>query len=456
MSVACAVLMCHAPIVIPQIAGKRARDCAATTRAMQEVAAALVAHEVDVCVVVSPHAPRDRTRWGIGFAETLEGSFARFGHPELAQSFNGAPHAAALLAHCAERRGLETHLASCDDLDHGAMVPLHFLREAGYHGRIVLVALPYPHAGSELVFGAAIREAAEGSDQRWAVLASGDMSHRLTHDAPAGYTPRGREFDQQFVALLRRGDLRDAITLPEDLVTAVAEDVVQSTAVAAGAIAFDAHGARVIEYEGPFGVGYCEALLFSHGTEQPREKAREPDITPADARQRLVELAVAAIEAQLTGELMAAPELDPPWNAPRAVFVTLRSPDGALRGCIGRTEPLAGTLAAEIIDCATAAATRDHRVLPVDSSELAALQVEVSLLSPIVPIANHEELDPARFGVVVKLGTRRGVLLPGIEGIATVADQLAVALHKARIDPSAPYEIACFTVDKIARTQSMH
>lgn len=451
MSIACAVLMCHAPIVIPEIAGDRADECATSTFAMREAARALVAHEVDVCVLVSPHAPRSRTRWGIGHGEQLGGSFARFGHAGLALTFRGAPHAATLLAHEAERRGLACLAAPTDDLDHGSLVPLYFLHEAGYRGRVLLIALPYPNTGSELTFGAAIRAAADESGQRWAVLASGDMSHRLTRDAPAGYAPRARAFDDGFVARLRATDLHGAISLPADLIEVAAEDVVQSTSVAAGAIDFAMRNARVFAYEGPFGVGYCEALLYSaHGP----ERSAHADASPETARKQVVDLAVQAIEARLRGESLDVPTLPPPWDEPRAVFVTLRSPDGELRGCIGRTEPLAKSLAAEVIDCAAAAATRDHRVAPVAEAELASLQVEVSVLSPVVPVTRREDLDPARFGVVVRHGERRGVLLPGIEGIDSVDEQLRIALQKGHIDPAAPYRIECFTVDKIARLQT--
>lgn len=458
MSIPCAVLMCHAPIVLPQIAGEDASRCQVTTQAMHQAARALLAHEPDVIVLVSPHAPRARARWGISHEESLAGSFARFGHGELALRFRGAPQAARALALAAEREGLTTQALAAEALDHGALVPLYFLREASqflrardraddtrYAPRVLLVALPYPGTSThqEVSFGAAVRSAASASGERWAVLASGDMSHRLTPEAPGGYDPRAREFDRTFVDLVQRGELRAAITLPPDLVECAGQDCVQSTAVAAGAVRFATDGAHTFGYEGPFGVGYCEALIYS-------------DQADAGPPYRLVEIALAAIERSLRGErrLVGEPLL-PPWDKPRAVFVTLRSPEGELRGCIGRTSPLFPTLAEEVIDCAIGAATRDPRMRSVEPSELPTLALEVSVLAPAEPIAGPDALDPARYGVIARQtsagGERRAVLLPGIAGIDTVTDQLRVVLHKAGIDPGLPYQLERFTVDKVIR-----
>lgn len=438
MSIACAALMCHAPIVIPTIGGERAEECRETTNAMREAARALVEHGPEVLVLISPHSPRDRVSWGISEAQALHGSFARFGHGRVQVSVKGAPDASRTLALIAAERGLATHMLAPDQLDHGALVPLYFVREAGFEGSVLLIALPYPDAGTEVAFGEAIEAAARARGERWAVLASGDMSHRLTPDAPAGFDPVGRKFDQEFVSHLRRGDVRAAIELPRELVARAGEDVVQSTAVAAGAIGFDTRGLRLLGYEGPFGVGYCEALLHAETSQHAPPRA-------------LVDIALAAIDATLREVAFTPPPLSAPWERARPVFVTLRSPDGTLRGCIGRTLPLARTLAEEVADCAVSAATRDPRVPPITSNELDALQVEVSVLRPAERVDSRAELDPRTYGVVVTYGPRRGVLLPAIEGVDTVDDQLRIVLRKAGISSDAPYRIERFAVDKVAR-----
>lgn len=138
-------------------------------------------------------------------------------------------------------------------------------------------------------------------------------------------------------------------------------------------------------------------------------------------------------------------------GAPRGgVFVTLRSPDGNLRGCIGSISPLESDVLAETVRSAVLAATRDPRFEPVRADELAGLHVEVSVLAPEEPIASPSELDPSIYGVIVRdrLG-RRGLLLPGIEGVDDAATQIAIARQKAGISASEPVSLARFRVVKL-------
>lgn len=445
MSISCAVLMCHAPIVIPAIAAQQAPLCSATTEAMRRTARALVAHEPALIVLVSPHAPRRPKSIGLTFDETLHGDFSRFGHAQVALRLRGAPDEAERIAQKAYAQHVPTHTLAGRALDHGSLVPLFFVHEAGYRGRVIVASLPYPGTELESAFGQALHDAAQDSQQRWAILASGDMSHRLTRDAPAGFEPRAQEFDKGFARALRLGDLRRAVTTDPDLQELAAEDVVQSTTVAAAAVQFEAHGTQVFAYEAPFGVGYLEALLFSQGADA------HADIDHDAPPNALVTVALSAIEHALHGIPYVPAQLEPPWDQPRAVFVTLRSPDGELRGCIGRTEPMAPSLVDEVADCAVGAATRDLRMEAVTLDELADLQIEVSVLHPPTPVADRVRLDAKRFGVVVEHGHKRGVLLPDVEGVDSVEQQIQIALRKAGIAAHTPYTLSCFRVDKVKR-----
>jgi AmmeMemoRadiSam system protein A len=449
MSIACAVLMCHAPIVIPAIAARQAGACSATTEAMRKAARTLVAHEPSLIVLISPHAPRRPRSIGITCEEVLYGDFARFGQPNIALRFLGAPEQARLLVEHASQQGVPTHALSGHALDHGSLVPLFFVQEAGYRGHVLIASLPYPGADLEASFGAALRTAADVSRQRWAILASGDMSHRLTRDAPAGFEPRAHEFDRGFARALRHGDLRAALDVDPALQELAAEDVVQSTAVAAAALQYASDGIEVLGYEAPFGVGYLEAQLFSLGAAATGVHERPQSSTAPPAL--LVDIALEAIEHALSGAPYCAPPLPAPWDEPRAVFVTLRSPDGSLRGCIGRTEPMAQSLSEEVADCAVGAATRDLRMEALRSDELPDLRVEVSVLHAPRAVEDREKLDPRQDGIVVELGLRRGVLLPDVEGVDSVAQQIRIALGKAGIAEHSPYTLSSFRVDKVRR-----
>ena len=134
----------------------------------------------------------------------------------------------------------------------------------------------------------------------------------------------------------------------------------------------------------------------------------------------------------------------------KPVFVTLRQSDGSLRGCIGHLSAQHETLEDEISDCAVSAALRDPRFPALTPDELDQLSFEISILEPSEPISDTSSLDPQIYGVIVTHGSRRGVLLPAIEGVDTVDAQLDITRRKAGIAPYERVDIERFTVTKIS------
>ena len=117
-------------------------------------------------------------------------------------------------------------------------------------------------------------------------------------------------------------------------------------------------------------------------------------------------------------------------------FVSLKK-DGQLRGCIGTILPVRDTLAEEICANAISAGCRDPRFSPVEPAELDELVYDVDVLSTPEAVASVEELDPRRFGVIVSApGGRRGLLLPDLDGVDTVEEQVRIAARKGGIDPA--------------------
>ena len=147
------------------------------------------------------------------------------------------------------------------ELDHGAVVPLWHLVDAGWRGPAVLIGLNYPGEPGLVELGEAIAVAARRAGRRVALVASGDMSHRLQPGAPAGFHPRAKEFDGAFIECLRAGDYRKLLDFDSGLSDLAAEDALDSTLVAASAVNWNAAGHEVLSYEGPFGVGYGVAIL---------------------------------------------------------------------------------------------------------------------------------------------------------------------------------------------------
>jgi len=179
---------------------------------------------------------------------------------------------------------------------------------------------------------------------------------------------------------------------------------------------------------------------------------RHPSLVTRHSAHPLVRLASEAVEAFVRDRRIIAPpdnflECCPQAAQRAGAFVCLKT-HGQLRGCIGTTEPTRVTLAVEIIENAVAAATRDSRFDPVDAAELADLAITVDVLSEPEPVADDTQLDHRRYGVIVQAGTRHGVLLPDIEHIDSVQDQVATVRQKAGIGPDEPVELFRFEVTR--------
>jgi AmmeMemoRadiSam system protein A len=270
-----------------------------------------------------------------------------------------------------------------------------------------------------------------------AVVASGDMSHCLKPGAPAGYDPGAARFDAAFVAQLRHGATRGLAAAVSLLRECAAEDVVESTLFALGASGWRADGREVLGYDGPFGVGYGVAVLFDSSA----ASAPTPPDLPAVAR--------AAIAAALATGTTEAPQLGG-FPSSNGVFVTLHGADGRLRGCIGTMVSHSGDLAVETWRMAQEAALRDGRFAPVQPAELPGLRIEVTVLEAPEDIESPAELDPQRWGVVVRAPDgRRGVLLPGLPEVTAVDQQVAIARAKAGIGPHEAVRLQRFGARRI-------
>ena len=131
-----------------------------------------------------------------------------------------------------------------------------------------------------------------------------------------------------------------------------------------------------------------------------------------------------------TGEKIKIPEGLPEEMASRqaGVFVSIKK-----EGCIGTIMATQPSLAREIIDNAISASSRDNRFSPIEPEELELLSISVDVLGETERITSPRELDAKRYGVIVTKGRRRGLLLPNLEGVDRVEDQIAIARRKAGI-----------------------
>jgi AmmeMemoRadiSam system protein A len=166
----------------------------------------------------------------------------------------------------------------------------------------------------------------------------------------------------------------------------------------------------------------------------------------AEGLHPVVELAKETVESYIReGKTPKPRELTPEMRERAGVFVSLHK-HGELRGCIGTFEPSKDNVAEEIIANAISSSTRDPRFPPVTASELADLEYSVDILTGPEPVRDISELDPKEYGVIVESGWRKGLLLPDLEGVDSVEEQIAICRLKAGILAVEPVKLYRFQV----------
>jgi aromatic ring-opening dioxygenase LigB subunit len=245
----------HPPLLIPEI-GRSGRDLVrCTVDAMARLGQTI--GERETVVVISPHTPGYTDAYVAKTAPRLSGDFAQFGCPDVGLSVDNDTDLVDALLASAREAGVPLRGRDDDDLDHGILVPLSFLRCR--HLVSLSVAAPYE---DHKTLGALVRRCAEDLGRDVLFLASGDMSHRLTRSAPAGFDPRGEVFDRRIVELLTQGDFGALDRLDPGLVRAAGECGLRSLIALGGFLGPEATAnPEVFSYEGPYGVGYLVAAF---------------------------------------------------------------------------------------------------------------------------------------------------------------------------------------------------
>lgn len=160
----------------------------------------------------------------------------------------------------------------------------------------------------------------------------------------------------------------------------------------------------------------------------------------------ITRLAKAAVESYISrGKLLKPEELTTEMKERAGVFVSIKK-HGQLRGCIGTFEPTRANVAEEIIHNAISSATGDPRFSPVRASELPDLDYSVDILTRPEPVSSQAQLDPKKYGIIVEHGFRRGLLLPDLEGVDTVDEQIRICRLKAGISQDEPVKLYRFEV----------
>lgn len=444
MGIMAAFMVPHPPLIVPDIGRGEEHKIQSTVDAYEKVARRIGELQPETIVLISPHQVMYADYFHISPGEGAKGDFGQFGAGQVKLEAAYDTEFTAYLGSLAKAGKLPAGTLGERDkcLDHGTMVPLYFVNRYWTGYNLVRIGL----SGFPLIrhyeLGQYIGRTIEHLDRKTVLIASGDLSHRLKEDGPYGYQKEGPEYDARIMDVMGRGAFEELLEFSEDFCENAGECGHRAFTIMAGALDGMAVAAERLSYEGPFGVGYgvCAYVPFGQDSErkfkeqfEAEEKARI--LEKREQEDAYVQLARRTIEEYVrTGRKIQAPKGLPRelYSQRAGAFVSIKE-DGQLRGCIGTIQAVRSSLAEEIIDNAISASSRDPRFPAVEPEELDRLVISVDVLGETEPVASPDELDVKRYGVIVSKGHKRGLLLPNLEGVDTVEEQIDIAKRKAGI-----------------------
>lgn len=454
-------IMPHPPIIVEEIGKGEEIKAENTLKACESIGCEVEKLKPDTIIIITPHGPLFSDALAISSSSKIKGDLGSFNAPGVEFNINIDEQLTELIRQKAAEKDLivvpidETsanQYGISTELDHGSMVPLYFINKYYKDYNIVHITYGLLSKVSLYEFGIAIKEAISVQDKSVVIIASGDLSHRLSQEGPYGLSEAGVEFDKKLIELLKSGDVEGIFSIDRMLIRGAGECGLRSFYILFGTMDEKHIRGELLSYEAPFGIGYG---VMKFNTKENKGKSILLQI--GEIRKREIEalrqcediyakLARSSLEHYVkTGEYITMPLLhDKMLKERNGVFVSIKK-EGELRGCIGTIFPSTDCIANEIIRNSVEAGLYDSRFSPVDEEELEDLEYSIDILMKPTK-ASREELDPKKYGVIVRCDSRSGVLLPDLEGVDTVEEQLSIALDKADIDREEDYSIEKFEV----------
>ena len=457
MPIIAAYMVPHPPMIVPDVGRGSEKQIEKTIRAYEAVADEIAALRPETIIISSPHSTLYSDYFHISPGKGAEGDFGRFGASRVSFRETYDRELRDAICELAKGKGFPAGTLGERDrsLDHGTTVPLYFVEQKYRDFKLIrtgLSGLPLPE---HYAFGQIIREAVEQTGRRTVYIASGDLSHKLQEYGPYGFATEGPEYDRRIMDVCARGAFGEMLDFEESFCDRAAECGHRSFVIMAGALDGLAVQARELSHEDVTGVGYGICSFHPGETSKERRfldmwrrKQAEKLAAQRGREDGYVRLARETIEKYIVSrEWNTVPEDIPPEmkNRKAGVFVSIHE-DGRLRGCIGTILPVYGSVAEEIIHNAVSASTRDPRFDPIRPEELDRLEINVDVLSEPERIGSRDELDVKRYGVIVSSGSKRGLLLPDLEGVDTVDEQVDIAMRKGGISPREKITLERFEV----------
>lgn len=457
MPILAAFMVPHPPMIVPAVGRGSEAQVLETTKAYERVAEEVASIAPDTIVITSPHTVMYADYFHISPGSGAKGSFAQFGASSVKFTEEYDEDMVKRICDLANAEDLRAGTLGEKDaeLDHGTMVPLWFIRKKYSGGKIVRIGLSGMPLTEHYRLGQIIAKAANNSNKKVVIIASGDLSHKLQDYGPYGFAKEGPEYDRRIMDVCGRGAFGELFDFSESFCDKAAECGHRSFVIMAGAFDGIAVKTNSLSHQDITGVGYGICTFYPSGPDNSRkflqtykEKIERECRERAEKSDEFVKLARASVESWvLNHKKLPVPAGLPEEMLTRkaGIFVSIHE-HGALRGCIGTIMATQDSIAEEILQNAISACSKDPRFDPITADELASLEISVDVLGDLEPIDSPDMLDVKRYGVVVSCGMKRGLLLPNLDGVDTVEEQIRIARQKGGIRESEPYKLERFEV----------
>ena len=457
MAIVGAFMVPHPPMIVPAVGRGGEKQVQITIDAYEHVADIIAELKPETIIISSPHSVMYADYFHISPGSGAKGSFADFGVPSVEFEEQYDSELVERLTDLCRSKNFPagTMGERKRELDHGTMVPLWFIEKKYKDFKLVRTGL----SGLDLIkhyeYGMLIRQAVETLDRRVVFVASGDLSHKLQSYGPYGYAEEGPQYDKRIMDVCGNARFKELFDFDENFCDKAAECGHRSFVIMAGALDGTAVEATEYSHEDVTGVGYGICSFIPKGSDDSR---RFLDAKLADEERELqakkdksdayVRLARASVEYFVNNQTQMAMPTDVPSelaDTRAGAFVSIHK-FGKLRGCIGTIAPTRKNLAEEIIKNAVSASSEDPRFEPIEPQELKWLDITVDVLGEAERIESEADLDVKRYGVIVESGYKRGLLLPDLDGVDTVAEQISIACRKAGIPEGSNIDLYRFEV----------
>ena len=447
----------HPPLIIPEVGKGGENQIKKTTNSYEIVAKEIAELKPDTIIISSPHTTMYSDYFHITKGSKVQGDLSSFGAPQVSFEEQLDEELIDEIESVSKRHKFPAGRTTEVELDHGTIIPLYFIRKYYKEGKIIVLGLSGLPLIDNYKMGTIIKEAVNNLNKKVVFIASGDLSHKLQSYGPYGFAAEGPEYDKRIMEVCSSTNFKELLDFDESFLDKAAECGHRSFTIMAGT--FDGMNvtSSYLSHEDVTGVGYG-IITF---TPQEKNKERnyleeyfhklEKELTIKKQKEdQYIKLARQAIEEYIT----SGNTLEIPSNISEeliinkaGLFVSIHK-FGSLRGCIGTIFPVRKNIAEEIICNAKSASTEDPRFPKIKKEELKWLEINVDVLEAPEDIESEKELNVKEYGVIVRSGFKSGVLLPDLDGIDTVEEQVSIAKKKAGIKPGEIVTLQRFKVTR--------